>query len=145
MSPIAAAISLDGAILVLDDGNNRIQAFDTGGNPVRYFKNQPEPYFLELTATESNISLDLAVEFTGYLYVVSHDASNSHRLDIYHPTQTGTEPICTTLNLNAARLTVEFWRNVYSLNYEVLQLPGGNIPAFTEPSVSLWVPTPPSA
>jgi hypothetical protein len=85
----------------------------------------------------------LRVEFSGYLYVVSTDSDNAHRLDIYHSQQRGTSPICTTLNLNAATLAVDFWRNACSLNYEVLQLPDGNIPGFTEPSVSLWTPTPP--
>ena len=89
--------------------------------------------------------LDLAVEFTGYLYVVSADPNNNHRLDIYHPSQKGTQPICTTLHVNAAKLAVDFWRSVYTLNYEVLQLPSGVIPEFTAPSVSLWVPPPPAA
>ena len=142
-SPVALSISPDGVILVLEDGfyNNRIQAFDLGGNPVRYFKNQDSPYFLELPATMNRIYLDLAVEFAGYLYVLSTDSNNVHRLDIYHRLQTGTKPIATTLNLNAAKLTVDYWRRVYALNYEVLRLPNGNIPEFTEPSVSVWLPT----
>jgi hypothetical protein len=144
-SPIAAAISPDGAILVLEAGNNRIQAFDTGGNSVRYFKGQSaDEHFLPLPATAGATYLDLAVEFSGYLYVLSMDANNRHRLDIYHPDQEGTAPICTTFDLNAARLTVDFWRSVYSLNYEVLKRPNGQIPSFTEPSVSLWVPPPPA-
>jgi len=148
-SPVAAVISPDGVILVLEAGgevdNNRIQAFDLGGNPVPFFKGQAEPHFLELTVTKGFTYLDVAVEFTGYLYVLSKDVNNSHRLDIYHPAQTNTLPICTTQNVNAAKLTVDFWRSVYTLNYEVLQLPnGGGIPAFTEPSVSLWLPTPPN-
>ncbi len=142
-SPIAASISPDGVILVLEDNNNRIQAFDVGGNPVPYFTHQNPPYYLQLTTTIDNDYLDLAVEFSGYLYVLSKDGSNVHRLDIYHPSQTGTRPICTTMNVNAAKLTVDFWRGVYTLNYEVLRLPSGDIPSFTEPSVSLWVPPPP--
>jgi hypothetical protein len=43
--------------------------------------------------------------------------------------------------MNAARLTVDFWRNVYTLNYDVLRLPGGAFPGLTEPSVSLWTPS----
>ena len=97
----------------------------------------------ELPVTSANNYLDLAVEFSGYLYVLSADQSNNYRVDIYHPTQSTTKPICTTFNVNAANLTVDFWRNVYTLNYEVLVLPSGQIPAFTEPSVSLWVPPPP--
>jgi hypothetical protein len=139
------AIAPDGAILVLEQGNNRIQAFDLGGNPAPFFKQQPDPHFLELDATSGATYLDLAVEFTGYIYVLSKDAGNAHRLDIYHPTKNGTGPVCTTMNVNAAKLTVDFWRRAYMLNYEVLKIPGGGIPAFTEPSVSLWLPTPPAA
>lgn len=145
-SPTAAAISPDGVILVLEgsDGNNRVQAFDLGGNAVPFFTKQPKPYFLQLDATPDAEYLDLAVEFTGYLYVLSKDSGNNHRLDIYFPAQSGTSPICTTRNLNAAKLTVDFWRSVYTLNYEVLVLPSGAIPQpLTEPSVSLWLPTPP--
>ena len=146
LAPAAAAIAPDGAILVLEDsgGNNRIQAFDLGGNPVPFFKQQKSPYFLSLDATRGATYLDLAVEFSGYLYVLSRDGGQ-HRLDIYHPDQAGTDPVCTTAGINAARLTVDLWRNVYTLNYEVLQLPGGAMPALTEPSVSLWVPPPPLA
>ena len=144
-SPVAAAVSPEGVVLVLEDagGNNRIQAFDVAGNPVPHFSQQPKPYFLQLAATPDVQYIDLAVEFTGYLYVLSKDGSNNHRLDIYHPGQTGTQPICTTLGVTAANLTVDFWRGVYTLNYEVLTLPGGALPMFTEPSVSLWEPTPP--
>ena len=147
LSPVALAIAPDGAILVLekaDPGNNRIQAFDLGGNPVPHFRNQPVPYYLELEATASYNYLDLAVEFSGYLYVLSmsSDGSATHRLDIYHPSQTGTTPISTTMGVNAAKIAVDFWRSVYALNYEVMRLPNGNIPSFTEPSVSVWLPPP---
>ena len=68
------------------------------------------------------------------------------RLDIYHSGQDGTAPIATTQNMNAAKLTVDFWRNVYTFNYGVLRLPGGGFPGMTEPSVSLWQPsTPPQS
>jgi hypothetical protein len=143
LSPIALAIAPDGAILVLEQGNNRIQALDLGGNPVRFFTHQPEPYFLELDATRGAAYLDLAVEFSGYLYVLSKDANNAHRLDVYHASQTSTSPICTTLGVNAAKLAVDFWRHLYTLNYEVLEA-NGEIPWFTEPSVSFWLPPPPT-
>ena len=138
--PVAAAISPDGVVLVLEQMNNRIQAFDTGANAVPFFSKQNRPYWLDLTATASGntVYLDLAVEYTGFLYVLSYDnGSNIYRLDIYHPDQPGAAPISTTQNVNAAKLTVDFWRNVYTLNYEVLQSPAGN----AEPSVSLWVPS----
>ncbi len=143
-SPVASAISPDGVILILEAGNNRIQAFDLGANPVRHFTKQSSPYSLTFSATDPAQGwqyLDLAVEYTGYLYVLSYNQNSfTYRLDIYHPEQTDTNPISTTQNINAARLTVDFWRSVYTLNYEVLQLPGGAASGLTEPSVSLWTP-----
>jgi hypothetical protein len=146
--PVAAAISSDGVILVLEAGNNRIQAFDLGGNPVRHFPAQTgggaSPYSLTLGGTDPTQSeyLDLAVEYTGYLYVLSYNRNSfSYRLDIYHPHQAGNQPICTTSGVNAARLTVDYWRNVYTLNYELLTLPNNTPAGLTEPSVSLWIPT----
>ncbi len=149
-SPVAAAISPEGTILVLEAGNaqanppipNRVQAFDIGGNPVRYFSGQAAPYFLVLTETPNVAGwrhLDIASEFSGLIYVLSFNENTFvYRLDIYHPAQSTTVPISTTTKVNAAKLTIDFWRNVYTLNYEVLQLPG---PGITEPTVSLWVPT----
>ncbi|MEA3413412.1 MAG: hypothetical protein U9R74_18030 [Pseudomonadota bacterium] len=145
-APCAAAVSPEGVLLILEDNNSRLQAFDLGGNPLQFFKKQRTPYFLNLEATAGGdtMYLDLAVEFTGYLYVLSFNiGTNLYRLDIYHPDQTDTDPISTTFNVNAAKLTVDFWRNVYTLNYELLKLPDGSVPSITEPSVSQWVPSTP--
>ncbi|MEJ7687340.1 MAG: hypothetical protein WKG52_10300 [Variovorax sp.] len=143
-SPVACAISPDGVILVLEVGNNRIQAFDLGANPVRHFSKQTSPYSLTLSATDPMQGwqyLDLAVEFTGYMYVLAYNQNTFvYRLDLYHPEQADNTPIATTQNINAARVTVDFWRSVYTLNYEVLSLPGGAAAGLTEPSVSLWTP-----
>jgi hypothetical protein len=146
-TPVAAAVGPNGVILVLEAGNNRIQAFDLGCNPVRHFNKQTGPksshYSLRLGGTDpQNLQyLDLAVEYTGFLYVLSYNLTSfAYRLDIYHPDQADSTPIATTPNVNAARLTVDFWRSVYTLNYEVLQLPGGAAAGLTEPSVSLWTP-----
>lgn len=144
--PVAAAITATGVILVLESGNNRIQALDLGGNPVRHFANQSSPYSLTLSATPVAAGwqyLDLAVEFTGLIYVLSTNTTSGtpvNRVDIYHPDQAKTGPISTTIGINAARLAVDFWRTMYTLNYEVLSLPDGTAAPFTEPSVSQWLP-----
>jgi hypothetical protein len=146
-TPTVSTITSDGVILILESGNNRIHALDVAANPVQHFKNQPTQYFLNFSATGGGgtLYLDMAVEFSGFIYVLS--VSNSvYRLDIYHPDQSGTNPISTTMGFNAAKVTVDYWRNVYSLNYEVLMTPNGSLPAsgVTEPSISQWIPaTPP--
>ncbi len=144
-APTVATITSDGVILILEAGNNRIHAVDGAGNPVRHFSNQPEPYFLNLSETGGADTeyLDIAVESKGFIYVLSSSSSNSvYRLDIYIPDQKGTAPLCTTMGFNAAKITVDYFRNVYSLNYEVL-MANGALPAsgITEPSISVWSPT----
>jgi hypothetical protein len=141
------AAQSDGVILILESGNNRIHAVDLAANPVQLFKRQPIPYFLNFSETggPNTRYLDMAVEFSGFIYVLSY--SNSvYRLDIYDRDQPGTNPISTTMGFNAAKVTVDYWRNVYSLNYEVLKVPpNGSLPAsgVTEPSISQWLPTTP--
>jgi len=149
-SPVAAAVAPDGTILVLERGDPeaspvvpaRIQAFDLGANPKRFFPNQPSPYSLQLTATPNVAGwqyLDVAVEYGGLIYVLSQ-LEGAYQLDIYQPGQTGTAPLCTTTAFNAAKIAVDFWRNLYALNYEVIRVQGGGTPGFTEPSISLWTP-----
>ncbi len=144
-TPTVSTITSDGVLLILESGNNRIHAVDLAANPVQFFKNQSTQYFLNFSETggAGTQYLDIAVEFSGFIYVLS--VSNSvYRLDIYHPDQTGTSPICTTMGINAAKVTVDYWRNVYSLNYEVLKMPNGSLPnGITEPSISQWIPTAP--
>jgi hypothetical protein len=105
-TPTVSTITSDGVILILESGNNRIHALDVAANPVQHFKKQPTQYFLNFSATGGGgtLYLDMAVEFSGFIYVLS--VSNSgYRLDIYHPDQTGTNPISTTMGFNAAKVT----------------------------------------
>ena len=142
--PVAAAISPKGVILILESKNMRIQAFDLGGNPARHFGAEKDQYHTPLKAeTDPVMYLDMAVEYTGYLYVLSYVTQQGlyeYRLNIY--TSQG-DWLCRTTDVNAARLTVDFWRNAYTLNYETLKYPDGSLPTVTEPSVSQWIPSTP--
>ena len=143
--PVAATVTADGVILVLENGNNRIHAVDVSANPVRYFSRQGTPYFLNLTETggPNTQYLDIACDFSGLVYVLSL-SNGVYRLDIYPNDSVSTSPLATTLNFNVAKIAVDYWRNLYSLNYEVL-MQNGAPPSngVTEPSVSQWLPTTP--
>ena len=146
-TPTAAAITAHGVVLVLEAGNSRISALDTCANPVPLFNKQSSMYSLTLSGTDSDNHeyLDMAVEYSGFIYVLTRNLNTSvYRLDIYHPTQSDQKAVSTTLNINAARVAVDLWRNVYTLNYEVLKMPDGSFPAITEPTVSLWTPLNPN-
>jgi hypothetical protein len=148
-SPVAATVTSDGVILLLESGNNRIHALDVSGNPVRYFSHQTVPYFLNLTATggPNTRYLDIAVDFSGLIYILSL-SDGVYRLDIYPHDSVSTAPLATTLNFNVSKIAVDYWRNLYSLNFASL-MQNGVLPTsgITEPSISQWLPVtpPPSA
>ena len=142
--PICGAIAPDGAILVLESENQRIQAFDLGGNPAKHFGSGKDKYFVPLkTETAPVTYLDMAVEYVGYIYVLSYITQQGlyqYRLDIYTPEG---DWLCRTTGMNAAKVAVDFWRNAYALNYEILKYPDGSLPDVTEPTVSQWIPSTP--
>ena len=136
-APVAVAV-IDATILILEDGNQRIQAVDVSGNPVLIFQNGTSN-IVTLEQGTGITYLDLGVEGMGYLYVLSfvNDGmtAEDYRLDIYDPQGNF---LTRTTGVAAARLAVDTFRNVYTLNYEVV----ANAPRI-EPSLSQWNPSTP--
>jgi hypothetical protein len=143
--PCAIAVALDGRLLVLEDGNRRIQCFDISGNPVAYFR-QPgrseRSALLPLRSGGSASHLDLSVEARGYLFVLVQEGSGAspdhYRVDIYEPDGTF---LVSTPRVAAQKIAVDLARSLYTLNWEHLRSPEGR----PEPSVSLWLAPPPDA
>jgi hypothetical protein len=141
-SPLAVVTTLDGRILVLDQSYAfdskttfpaRIQALDVYGNPVPCFAGKcPE---IRLKAEASTVTyLDMGVESKGYIYVLKvagdPSAPANYMLDVYKPDGTF---LVQTPGVTAGKMVVSLWRDVYTLNYEMITGPNG-----AEPSVSLW-------
>jgi hypothetical protein len=158
INPRAVALGSDGQVIVLEDistlpagtapagARGRLRAFSEFGNPIKYFgaPNTGGQYGALLTAEPTPVTyLDMGIENRGYIYVLSY-ANDGHlatdyRMDIYNPD--GTFLVRTT-GVAAARLAVDLWRNVNTLNFETLTGPGGRL----EPSISEWIPpTPPAS
>jgi hypothetical protein len=94
------------------------------------------------------VCLDIAVEPTGYAYVLTHtgkgDQISDFALDIYTAegaflNRTGSVPGATT-GFVGAKIAVDIWRNLFTLDYQVTVGPHGQ----SEPQISQWVPTPPA-
>jgi hypothetical protein len=149
-APVAVAVAKDGTILVLENGNQRIQALDAYGHPVSRFRVlDPKGLvewspFLPLQPADGQTYLDMCVESTGYVYVLSHlqaepgnDLNTNYLLDIYQPDG---RHLCQTAGVAAAKIDVDYWRNVFALNYHLLISNAG----LAEPSISLWIPSTPS-
>ncbi len=107
------------------------------------------PYFNLQSQGNQTIYLDIATELKGYLYILSYsdegEIQSDYHLDIYEPN--GKWLVCTpdtsiepaALGVNVGKITVDMWRNLFTLNYEHFLGPNNR----TEPSVSLWIPTTP--
>jgi hypothetical protein len=151
--PVAVACSLDKILVLLQAGTGdqygpgqqygSVCAFDVKGNPVSCFTGGASVTSLRSEGTAQVVVLDLGVESRGYLYVLKYLAPASgavlagdYRLDIYNPDGTF---LAQVVGLAAARLQVDLWRNVFTLNYEILTGSGR-----TEPSVAQWIPSTPS-
>jgi hypothetical protein len=171
-NPIAVACAYDGTILVLEDAKystgseditvSRIQAFDLLGNPVnRFGVGKDASPFLQIAEEKGITYLDLAVvgdEKRTYIYALYYRGNGASPAD-YHVTiyQYGTDgtplqnPLVTTDKVAAAKLTVDMWHTMYTLNFDMVTDGKGN-PAGpqggpgvgpagrTIPSVSEWVP-----
>lgn len=141
-TPSAVGVDLlKGAIFVLEGGNARIQAFDVHGNPVARFQGGTSE--VRPLQPENGVTyLDMAVESTGWMYVLSFIGTgrnaSDYRLDIYDPDAMGERYVSRTTGVAAGKMAVDLWRNLYTLNYEPLVGPDG-----LEPSLSQWTPSTP--
>jgi hypothetical protein len=85
--------------------------------------------------------LDIAVEALGYMYVLSAanggQTMDDYRLDVFTPQGS---LLARTTGVAAARLAVDTFRTVYTLNYATLV----GAPR-VEPTLSQWVPSLPTA
>jgi len=173
--PVAVTCAYDGTVLVLEDTKSsdsvspivlaRVQAFDLNGNPVnRFFDGTGAPSaFLDLSTTGDNTYLDIAAvgdQTMTYIYILYYTGDGSSASDYhmaiyqYGATAPATNPLVTTDNLAAAKLSVDMWHTLYALNYAMVTDGKGN-PAGpksattgpggrTVPSVSEWLPPVPT-
>ncbi len=82
--------------------------------------------------------LSMAAEPKGHMYILSYTGDGSspedYQLDIYQPNGPW---LTRTTGLNAAKIVVDMWRNLYTLNYEALEAP---VPAPSRPSAHGYRP-----
>ncbi|WP_246070393.1 NHL repeat-containing protein [Paenibacillus kobensis] len=140
LQPELVTIAPNQTIYVLEKGNQRIQAFSRGGHPVAAFADSSHPYWITLInhdASQDVKYLAMSVEIEGHIYVLSQYGNgyeaDQYNLDIYTPAG---NHLLTQRGLVAASLSVDLWRNLYTLNFQQISSPAGR----TEPSVSEWTP-----
>ena len=133
-APVAVAVTPEGLLLVLEQGNARVQAFDVNGNPVALFKGQP---VFALRSAPQPAYNDLAVSASGLIYVLGSQNGgatvNDFFLDIY---DADGPRLLETFGVNAARIAIGADQTLYSLDFDALTGAGGR----TEPVLSVWRP-----
>jgi hypothetical protein len=143
LAPALVAIRPDQTILVLEAGNQRVQAFSRGGHPVPAFPTIEPLYWFPLIShapPDDVVYLSMSVDVANYVFILSqigngYDVADFY-LDVYAPTGA---PLFSQRGLNAAGLAVDLWRNAYTLNYQQISGPGGR----PEPSISEYTPSTP--
>ncbi|MBX2907394.1 MAG: hypothetical protein KF744_15225 [Taibaiella sp.] len=153
-SPIAVAAAPHSALIVLENSGidpvtnapfaARLQAFDLNGNPANIFGgNTSNVAELNPEGSSTVMLLDLAVETTGFIYVLKvvgdTNVAANYILDIYNPDG---EFLCQTTNFTTSKISVDTWRTLYSLDYAMLPKTDGTR---TEPGVSIWTPSVPQS
>jgi hypothetical protein len=152
---VAVGCTCSGAILVLDDVAGVVQAFDVHGNPlVSYFNPDDVTQSNQMPLRKQEHPphyLDMAIEYRGFIYVLLYlEPSGGTRvqpsdylLDIYKPDGSFLVSAMRTQPMPAAKLTVDLFRNLYTLNYEQFNGPVLNNAKVgrVEPTVSELIPS----
>jgi hypothetical protein len=141
-APALTAIRPDQTILVLEAGNQRVQAFSRGGHPVLAFGEQSSFPLVSHASSDVNVVyLSMTVDVANYTYVLSQNGNGydaaQFNLDVYTPTG---EPLFYRQGIVVAGgMVVDLWRNLYALNFQQMAGPGGR----PEPSISEWIASTP--
>lgn len=167
--PKGITCTYDGTTIVLEQMASqsfnvaRLQAFDLNGNPVSYFSDQngnPSPFMqLPTNAIYSDIVAIGDIKTT-YIYVLYYIGSGQQASDysvaIYQCGQDAPAGnfLVKTDNIPAARIQVDMWHTLYTLNYAMTTNGSGTNAGptgantgpngQTVPSMSQWLPPIPS-
>lgn len=132
--PIAISVFPNGSLIVLEQGNNRVQSFDINGNPVPMFAGES---FFPLRTIPNPRYRDLAISSTGMLFVLGSQndgaTTTDFFLDIYNPDGS---LLTSNLGVNAARFVIDSGLSLYTLDFDHLIGLYGR----SEPIISLWRP-----
>ena len=152
---LTITVKAPGGEWLIRDGTNTL-TFDVkqqdapqGGGKVLHAVRLQSLMRLKTGTSPSIVYVDVAVESKGFIYVLLYEtpdgrplAPSDYRLDIYNPdgTPVAASPTSTNGVVNGARMTVDQWRTLFTVNYEQMTGSDGR----PEPTISQWAPTTPT-
>jgi len=137
-SPSVVSFSPSGRLFVVDqtDTNDYIKVFNAHGIPLLYSGFNSSASSVLKSESGDIEYLDLSVDSEGYFFILktvgSTDEIENYKLDLY--AKDGTF-LAQTSGMAAHKMHADYWRNVYTLNYEQTTNDG-----HSEPTISIWVP-----
>lgn len=133
-NPVAVAGLTNGAILVLEQGAARVQAFDANGNSMPIFGGAAA---FSLRAVPAPVYRDMAVSGDGLIHVLGSQNGGATVADFFLDIYTADGSLlATTPGINAAKIAISTDQTLYTLDFDALNGPGGRI----EPRLSVWRP-----
>jgi len=136
--PVALGCSYDGTILILDQvfsqetSESRVQAFDVLGRAVTCFQDDKgEQTSILPIPNNGEVYLDMCVvgnKSMTYIFILYYTgngkAATDYNVAIYgfgeKAKGSDMKPIVTTNNVPAARIVVDMWHTLYTLNYQMV-------------------------
>jgi hypothetical protein len=135
--PVDLASTAEGVLVVAENGDGRLQAFDLDGNPVKILEGGTARTAALYPWKAGMEVLHLCIESGGFIHVLSVDRSSASRattLDIYSPDGSR---LLRQENQDARTLTVDAWRSTLTINGgSTIQV--GFRSFIPEPSITFW-------
>jgi len=137
-NPSVVSFSPTSRLFVVDSTstNDYIKVFNVYGSPLAYSSFGGATYSVLKTEIEDIEYLDLSVDSQGYFFILKTvggtDSIDNYKLDLYDIDGTF---LAQTSGMAANKMHADYWRNIYSLNYEQTTNDG-----HSEPTISIWVP-----
>lgn len=143
--PVGISVANNGTVFILENRSEtasaRVQAMDYLANPVYRFDGGKSPFLTLPSELEKTTYLDIATEVGGHIYLLKYLREGlrieDYRLDIYG---SDGKLVSQSVAVNAARISVSLWREMFTANFATLAGPDGR----TEPTVSEWIPSTPA-
>lgn len=133
-SPVAMAATPSGALLVLEQGNARVQAFDLASNPMPIFSGACA---FGLRQVPNLACHDIVVAPNGAILVLASQNNGQTAEDWFLDIYTATGTLLATLpGICAAKIALDAQLTLYTLDFDTLTGPNGRI----EPVISIWQP-----
>jgi|GEM_PF-3467246 len=148
--PVGVVVATNGVVSVVEQGAQRMQAFNLAGSPMKAFQElgkkglEGDPSFYSNFDSEDPITfLDVSSDGTGYVFVLGYlgdgYSEDQYILDAYAPG--ATNRLYRLKGFNVGKIDSDPFRNLFSSNFQAIKALGDS--GASQPSSTIWIPRTP--